>query len=286
MKLCSRTLSFFTLLILILVFPGNTTWAQSPTYDIYALEYAQGLSKVGFSDIAVGSESTDSTEVNYAIWLLQGDNDKLVLIDAGFTDTIQHPQKTFSRPDLVLEKLNISPKQITDIIITHPHWDHIGGIDLFPNAMLWMQEDDYNYFTGAAWQQNAINRGLDKNDVPGLLQKNLDGKLTLVKGDDREIIPGIKVFIGSKHTFESQYVLVNGSAGKTILASDNIWFYHNLHQLLPIPLTFDPEAYVREMQRMKTLVLNEQLIIPGHDPKVFTLFPKITEGVVKIELKN
>jgi hypothetical protein len=37
------------------------------------------------------------------------------------------------------------------------------------------------------------------------------------------------------------------------------------------------------MQRMKTLASDIKLIIPGHDPKIFSIFPIVTEGVVKIK---
>ena len=101
----------------------------------------------------------------------------------------------------------------------------------------------------------------------------------------KEIIPGIKVFTGSRHTFNSQFVLVETGTNKVILASDNIWVYYSLEHLCPPSPggTFDTTAYVRSMQRMKTLVTNPRYIIPGHDARIFSLFPKITEGVVKIE---
>ena len=68
-------------------------------------------------------------------------------------------------------------------------------------------------------------------------------------------------------------------------ASDNIWVYYSLEHLQPASTggTFDPAGYVRSMQRMKTLVGNSRYIIPGHDARVFSLFPKVTEGVVRIE---
>lgn len=108
-----------------------------------------------------------------------------------------------------------------------------------------MQADDFNYFAGTAWQPQGFKDRSGSMDVLKIVQKNLERKLTLVKGDSIEIIPGIRVFIGSKYTFEFQYVLVNGTSGNTIIASDNIWFYANLKYLLPIPhYTFDPVAYV------------------------------------------
>ena len=114
-------------------------------------------------------------------------------------------------------------------------------------------------------------------------QKNIDKQLTLVKGDSIEIIPGIRVFIGSRHTYESQYVLVGTGSDKVIIASDNTWLYYNLTSLLSIPITFDQKAYIQNLKRMKSMVKNIDLIIPGHDPLVFSKFPKAAEGVVKIK---
>jgi glyoxylase-like metal-dependent hydrolase (beta-lactamase superfamily II) len=96
--------------------------------------------------------------------------------------------------------------------LTHPHWDHIGGINLFPNAKVWMQKDDFEYFIGESWQENGVSKDFRKNDVRNLIEINLQGRLIFVEGDNIEIIPGIKVFIGSKHTFENQYLLVNSNS--------------------------------------------------------------------------
>jgi glyoxylase-like metal-dependent hydrolase (beta-lactamase superfamily II) len=118
-----------------------------------------------------------------------------------------------------------------------------------------------------------------------LIDKNLAGKLTLVAGDSVQIIPGIKVFTGSKHTFNSQYVLVETGSNKVILASDNIWVYYSLEHMMPASAggTFDPPGYVKAMRRMKRLVTNSKYIIPGHDARIFSNFPAVAEGVVKIQ---
>ena len=127
--------------------------------------------------------------------------------------------------------------------------------------------------------------GFNKRDVRQLVDLNMAGKVTLVDGDDKEIMPGIKVYTGSRHTFNSQYVFVETGLNKIILASDNIWIYYNLQHLAPpIPGgTFDAVGYVKAMQRMKTLVTDVKYIIPGHDAKVFSLFPTVTDGVVEIK---
>lgn len=255
-----------------------------PAYNVYALQCKKTAWNPAVSDIAVGAPAKDTLNGSIVFWFLKGNAGQKILIDAGILQ--DQPEKEYTRPDTLLARLDVKADDITDIIITHPHGDHIGGLELFKNATLWMQEEDYNYFVGRAWQKDGFSEGFNEQDVLKLVQKNLDKKLRLIKGDSLEILPGIRVFIGSKHTFQSQYVLINGSAGKTIIASDNIWFYPNLKLLLPIPkMTFDPVAYVTQMKRMKTLVSNQDLIIPGHDTEVFRKFPTVRPGIVQITTK-
>ena len=259
-----------------------------PVYEIYALKYF-GLRSVPVSELALGAPKKDTMNMFFMYWLIRGNNGRNILVDAGFLndlDIFRELNTTFYiRPDSVLQEMNIKADEITDIIFTHPHWDHVDGISLFPKAHVWIQKEDYNYFVGQAWQKEGRHHGFYKRDVDSLVSLNIAGKLTLVEGDDREIIPGIKVYTGSRHTFNSQYVLVQTGGDKVILASDNIWIYYNLDHLTSSPYpngTFDTAAYVRSMQRMKTQASNIKYIIPGHDPAVFSRFPLIKSDIVKI----
>lgn len=273
-------------ILLMFSFWGLTAYSQNNNFEIYALKFASLKFKFPITLLAVGSTSKDSVQPCYIVYLLKGKNGKNILVDAGFTETPPiYSMEGFNyvRPDLMLKKINVNPASITDIIVTHPHWDHIGGIDLFPNAMLWMQEDDYHYFVETAWQKGGNSSDFNKKDVNKLIQKNMAKKLTLVKGDSVEIISGIRVFTGSKHTYESQYVSVGEGKDQIIIASDNSWLYYNLINLLPIPLTFDTNAYLQNLKRMRRMVKNIDLILPGHDPLVFSKFQKLTEDVVRIQ---
>ena len=276
-------------LLAIIVSGSLQSNAQSPpTYEIYALKYF-GIHSVPVSELALGAPKKDTMNMYFMYWLVKG-NGKNILVDAGFLndlDIFKVLKTTFYiRPDSVLLELNIKSDEITDIILTHPHWDHVDGISLFPKAHIWIQKEDYNYFVGEAWQKDGRHNGFYKRDVDTLVSLNLAGKLTLVDGDDKEIFPGIKVYTGSRHTFNSQFVQVQTGGDKVILASDNIWIYYNLEQLKSSPYpngTFDTTAYVKSMQRMKTLASNIKYIIPGHDPAIFSRFPMVKPDIVKIK---
>lgn len=69
--------------------------------------------------------------------------DHLVLIDAGCDTMPGFSLRNFTPPATALKKAGIDPEQITDVIITHAHHDHIDGIRHFPNGVIHIQEDEY-----------------------------------------------------------------------------------------------------------------------------------------------
>jgi len=276
------------ILFILVLTTFKSAWSQPEKYEVYAVRFASSDTAWPISLWVDKGPKNDSVNIDFMIWLIKG-NGRNILVDAGFLNDIPDAKEfdvvKYVRPDSTLFPLGLKATDITDIIISHPHWDHIDGIDLFPNAQVWMQQNDFFYFIGPAWQKGGANGGFNKRDAHKLIDKNLAGKLSLVNGDNQEIIPGIKVFTGSKHTFESQYVLVETGKNKIILASDNIWVYYSLEHMLPASAggTLDPAGYVSAMRRMKTLVTNPKYIIPGHDAAIFSKFRAVKEGVVKIE---
>jgi glyoxylase-like metal-dependent hydrolase (beta-lactamase superfamily II) len=101
----------------------------------------------------------------------------------------------------------------------------------------------------------------------------------------RKSFPVSIVYTGSRHTFNSQYVLVKSKQSKIVLASDNIWIYYSLEHLRPPSTggTFDTTAYKNSMIKMKSLASSLKLIVPGHDARMFTRFPSVQQGIAKIE---
>ncbi len=96
-----------------------------------------------------------------------------------------------------------------------------------------------------------------------LFDLNAAGRVTLVDGDDREILPGIRVYTGGKHTFASQYVGVQTRAGTVVLASDNAYLYENLVERIPIAQTLDAASNLAAQARMLRLAASPNLVVPG-----------------------
>jgi len=271
----------FILSILLLF---SAAFSASPNYSIEAIRYGT-IPQFPVSELVVGAPENERMDIAMVFWLVRGEG-RLILLDTGF-----HRKRWFEsfkitdflRPDEAVRQAGVDPAKITDIILSHAHWDHMGGIDLFPQATIWIQKDEYGYYTGPAWQKGGESGGIDPDDLAELLLRNTRGKVTLIDGDGQEIIPGIRVFVGGRHTYSSQYIRVEGDP-VFVLASDNCYLYRNLETRAPIT-TFEPAdaaANVKALDRMVSLAGAPERVVPGHDPLIFKRFP--TRGrVAKIK---
>jgi glyoxylase-like metal-dependent hydrolase (beta-lactamase superfamily II) len=268
--------------ILVLLFCAAPTIAAQ-SYDVYAVRYAT-IPQFPVSALVKGADPSRTLDIAMMVWLVRGGG-RNVLIDSGFYRP-QFFQKwkisDFLRPDEAVRKAGVNPDEITDLVLTHTHWDHAGGADLFPKATVWIQKDEYAYYTGAAWQAGGQHGGIEPEDVQHLLSANVAGRLRLIDGD-AEILPGIRVHVGGRHTWQSQYVSVETKKGPVVIASDNLYLYENLEKRAPIAQTFDAKSNLAAHEQMRRIATELRLIVPGHDPAVFTRFPEVTERVVRIE---
>ena len=98
-----------------------------------------------------------------------------------------------------------------------------------------------------------------------------------------EILPGITVYTGARHTFASQYLRVAGGVSEAkpyVLASDNCYLYENLRSHRA-SATFEPgdqPGNIAAQERMIALAGSVDRVVPGHDPAQFERFP--TKGRV------
>jgi len=262
--------------------------ASSPVYEVFAIRYAS-IPDFPVNALIAGADPQRKFSIAMTIWLIRG-NGRVVLVDSGFYRPQffkQFKVDGFIKPSDAVAQSGIQPaltaEDVTDVVITHMHWDHADGMDLFPRARIWLQKDEYTYYTGEAWQQPRTHGGIDPDDVLAAVKLNLAGRVTLVNGDAQEIFPGITCYTGGKHTFQSQFVGVNTKAGTVILASDNMYLYENLEKHVPIAQTLDAASNLRAQYRMKQLATSPRLIVPGHDPAVFEKFPRVSDRTVRIE---
>jgi glyoxylase-like metal-dependent hydrolase (beta-lactamase superfamily II) len=261
--------------------------AAQPNYEVYAIKYAT-LKAFPLGGLVEGEDRNQKLDIAMYVFLVTGGG-RNILFDCGFYRPQfmrQWKPADYEIPSAAVERAGVKAADITDVIISHIHWDHADGFDLFPNAKIWIQKEEIEYYAGDAWSGGKKRTAADPDDIVGLVKMNTEGRLNLVNGDAQQLLPGITAYIGGKHTYQSQFIGVKTSAGTVVLASDNVYMYMNLEKHKPIAASLDRDSNLRAQDRMKDLAANPKLIIPGHDPAVMKNFPEVAPGVVRIQLSN
>ena len=128
--------------------------SSAATYEVYALSYGV-YPNFPVSALMAGADKDRKIDLQMMIWLVKGPGGKNILVDTGcYHENVVKGKgiKDLIKASDAIAKLGLSAADITDVVITHMHWDHADGMDLFPNAKIWIQKDEYGYYTGAAWQ--------------------------------------------------------------------------------------------------------------------------------------
>ena len=262
-----------------------TAQGADATYELYAVRFGT-IPAFQVSGLVAGADSSRRLDIPVMVWLLKGSNGRNVLVDSGFfrEDLVERWKvRDFRRPSDAVQAAGVSADAVTDIIISHAHWDHAGGLELFPKATIWIQREEYEYYTGEAWHARNTHGGIDADDMLALVRANTQGRVKFVEGDDQEIIPGIRCYTGGRHTRASQYVSVRAAGGAAVFTSDNVYLYENLDKHAPIAQTLDAASNLKAQDRIRALASRPDLIVPGHDPAVFERFKPVAEGVVQIK---
>ena len=114
---------------------------------ITALKYGQST----FAEHNFFADKKDSfvpRPISFLFYLIETD-DRRILIDVGCNDMYGWDMKHLISPALLLRKYGLSPLDITDVIISHPHYDHIACAKYFKKARFFMHKD--TLFEGASY---------------------------------------------------------------------------------------------------------------------------------------
>ena len=221
----------------------------------------------------------------WCAWLLRG-ADRQILIDTGFAD-----RKLAKKWRIVgyrtvpeaLKTIGLSAGDITDVVITHMHWDHVGNVGPYKQATFWMQRREFEWAKTIVSKERPSRWGIRLKDLEALSQVGRAGRLRLV-GRNARIAQGVFFREGGAHTKAIQWVEVrtNGPFGTVALASDNAYLWENISRPVSTGSTADPNSDLEALGRIRSAVSRPELAIPGHDPETFKRFPAVASGIVEI----
>ncbi len=281
MNMCTRGL-VAGVVLLACALPTQAQPARVTETEVYAVRYGT-LRNFPTASLVAGADTARRSDGALSVWLIRRPDGRNVLLDAGFYREkfmTRWKPSDYQKPSDAIRAIGLAPDDITDIVVSHVHWDHLDGVDLFPKARVWLQRAEYDHYVDSTGR--VLDRAIDSLDAAMLHRLRQAGRIQLIDGDSQPVLPGITAYTGGKHTFASQYVSVITAAGLVVLASDNAYLYENLATQTPIAQTLDPAMNRAAQARMLRLAGGVRLVIPGHDPAVYERFPSPGHGIARI----
>lgn len=202
--------------------------------------------------------------------LLAENGDRRILVDTGMGDRWPEAKAEMfglvRRPNQLLAELaeaGITRESITDVVLTHLHFDHSGGAirngedgpePVFPNARHWVQELHWKWAGNPSERDRASFR---EDDYSAL---ELKGNLQLVDGLT-EIMPGVKVSPISGHTPSQQVVEFHTGQGVVAYVGDLIPFLSQVHVPWIMGFDLNPLLTVTEKKQFLTRAVEDKYIL-------------------------
>jgi N-acyl homoserine lactone hydrolase len=226
-----------------------------------------------------GEFSEAATQIPIAAYLIRT-SDGNVLFDTGLSPRAlpglrrNDPLARFDEADLLtnrLAALGLQPDDVAIVVLSHLHYDHAGGADLFPRSELCVQKDEYAYahypasfFAPFYYRKNF--------DLPGYQWRLLDG--------DTELAPGLTVLRSDGHTPGHQSLLVElPRSGPVLLTGDACYWREHLDQERVPGVVWNPTLALHSLKRLKTLArLTGARVFPGHDPEFWRTVNQDPDG--------
>ena len=204
---------------------------ESAVWEVFVIEYARSKDQP-WVDLIAGMYQEGVMDLPFS-FILARRGDRRVLIDTGFMQdehssgfSLNFGIPTWISPVRMLSEMDVGAESITDIFITHAHFDHMGSIAQFPNAHIHIQKSELlSWYEAIALPKRFgyLTAIIDPDNLRTALEASIEHRVTLLDGDKDNVLPGIHVRLGSGHTIGQQFVLIETAAGRRLISGDCVY---------------------------------------------------------------
>lgn len=251
-------------------------------YEVFAVKYA-GPFERKMAMLLFNNGWAEDMSIYYYIWVIRAKNGETTLVDTGVGPNLGPKFKGFIPPQQLVANLGVKPEQVTRVVLTHMHFDHVGGMEdfpkLFPKAKFYVQKKELDFWTGPLAQRAPYKllgyapgtKGV--TDLPS-------SRLVVVNGD-KTIAPGMELLLSTGHTPGLQTILLPTAKGQTIVGSDCAHLFRSYKEDIPSGLITDLPGWLVTYEKLRSKAPVENMF-PGHDAKMATDFPTAVENVTRL----
>jgi glyoxylase-like metal-dependent hydrolase (beta-lactamase superfamily II) len=226
---------------------------------------------------AVYGEPDGPQEMDYFFYLLRSGGE-VTVVDTGFDPEAarRRARTCLVPPREAFARLGVDVANVRRLIISHFHWDHVGNLDLFPQAQLVVPERELAFWPSAAARNPQFWSLAEEAEIAAIERARSEGRV-VTTGNDEQIAPGVRAITVGGHSPGQQVLVVDCAGGvPVILASDAVHLYEELELERPFGVVVDLREMCGAYRFLKDLgaSLGAQ-VVPGHDPEVTRRFPSL-----------
>ncbi|MDL1967780.1 MAG: MBL fold metallo-hydrolase [Deltaproteobacteria bacterium] len=225
----------------------------------------------------IASDNKNLIQLTTRSLLIKGEG-RIILVDTGLGNKFSKKLKKIYKIDesstdidLALAKYELTCSDITDVIITHLHFDHTGGstsikdgniVPTFANATYYLQKEHWEF----AIKPNARDAAsyIKENFMP--LEEY--GVLKLID-EQKELFKGIDIIVTQGHTHGQQHLLVKGKTNSLFFCADLIptsahlpYLWHMAYDNYPVTIVGEKKKFLNRALKEKWILFFE------HDPDI------------------
>ncbi len=171
------------------------------------------------SMVFVGGDKSVKHPIVFKIYLIETEERK-ILVDAGCETMPGFDMRDHISPVQALRSIGITPSDITDVILTHAHHDHIECVSYFEKSTVYIQKDEY---------EKSGRKYIPENFKTVLFE------------DEAEISEGIWAIRIGGHSVGSCVVEITDKDTIYVVAGDECYLYECLEKGIPTGSSFCPE---------------------------------------------
>jgi len=258
----------------------------APQYEIYALKYAGPFPRK--LAMVLWNEGWDENiEANYYIWAIKGKDETIVVdVGTGLTEANKRKLKGYINPIDALKRIGVDGSNVNKVIITHMHFDHVGGMEMFPEAFpkakFYVQKKEYDFWAKHPFAKRPpFSHVADQLAIKATADLEETDRLVLISGDQK-IRPGIELLLSPGHTIALQTVAVNTAKGTAIVASDCLHAHRAFRENNTSIFITDLIGWIESYDRLRAKATSIDLVFPGHDMSMATAYPKVAEDITRL----